>query len=759
MAMRTLLYYISLTLFTICYSSTFAQNVGINTNTPDPSAILDVTATDKGFLVPRVSLHNVSNSTSPINNPTTSLLVYNTNTSVTGGNGAGFYFFNGAQWEKINTDKVATLLSDGDTDTKIQVEESSDEDYIRFDVKGTEAMIIDETGNVGIAIDPQTRFHVKAGFTGGSFVDQQNTNQNNVLSTTSTAYQTFTAGRDGLLTRIILRRYYGPPASQTYVITLYKGVGTGSTALGSASRSIFGWGYNDGNFNFNNIPIEEGQVYTISINDPSNLTYHNNNPYPGGRLSTNPNFDLYFSILTIAEGNGFRVSDDGVQINDYTLPIEDGSAGQVLVTDGAGNASWSSSSFNGDSLNIGGDNWVDLSSLQDDGDWVTSSSDIYNGNSGFVGIGTATPLTTLHISADNSDQLLISTNATNGQDSRISIRGARNGCTNCNNAQILFENYDHDITTVGSLGLISGMVTNATTNTGDLVFFNSNNGSSLNETMRLTSGSTVGLGTATPKGRLGISAISGTSTMYIERAGGYSSIEGYSNWLLLDGNVSYNGNLGLNYYSTGNVIITRTAGNVGVGTTSPSEKLDVEGNASGDYGYVMSIENLSTNSTNSTRYNGLKITAGKTANNGANSRMIAFHIPGGNEIARINQNGASSVNYSTSSDIRLKTDINPTSLGIADLLKIEVRDYKFKTEMERKRTGFIAQQLYTIYPEAVSKGGEDVNADPWMVDYGQLTPLLVKAVQDQQNTIDLQQQQIDALTDRLNALEGEPSDR
>ena len=43
-----------------------------------------------------------------------------------------------------------------DGDTRVQVEESTDEDKIRFDVAGTEAMIIDNNGNTGIGIDPPT---------------------------------------------------------------------------------------------------------------------------------------------------------------------------------------------------------------------------------------------------------------------------------------------------------------------------------------------------------------------------------------------------------------------------------------------------------------------------------------------------------------------------------------------------------------------------------------------------------------------------
>ena len=42
----------------------------------------------------------------------------------------------------------SSILSDTDADTKVQVEESSDEDEIRFDTGGTERMIIDDAGNV-----------------------------------------------------------------------------------------------------------------------------------------------------------------------------------------------------------------------------------------------------------------------------------------------------------------------------------------------------------------------------------------------------------------------------------------------------------------------------------------------------------------------------------------------------------------------------------------------------------------------------------
>jgi hypothetical protein len=107
--------------------------------------------------------------------------------------------------------------------------------------------------------------------------------------------------------------------------------------------------------------------------------------------------------------------------------------------------------------------------------------------------------------------------------------------------------------------------------------------------------------------------------------------------------------------------------------------------------------------------------------------------------------------WSISSDRRLKNNIVNTHFGINDLMKIQVRDYVYKADASKTlTTGFIAQELYDIFPNAVSK---PANAeDMWSVDYGKVTPLLVKAIQDQQativslqNTVSTQQQQINEL--------------
>ena len=47
----------------------------------------------------------------------------------------------------------------------------------------------------------------------------------------------------------------------------------------------------------------------------------------------------------------------------------------------------------------------------------------------------------------------------------------------------------------------------------------------------------------------------------------------------------------------------------------------------------------------------------------------------------------------------------------------------------------IAQELNEVIPNVVQEGGDDVTEEPWGVDYGKLTPYLVKAIQEQQELI------------------------
>ena len=79
-----------------------AQGVGVGTAVPDASAMLDVSAANKGLLVPRVALGGPA-AAAPLTLPATGLLVFNTNAALPGG--AGFYYNAGPatapQWVRL----------------------------------------------------------------------------------------------------------------------------------------------------------------------------------------------------------------------------------------------------------------------------------------------------------------------------------------------------------------------------------------------------------------------------------------------------------------------------------------------------------------------------------------------------------------------------------------------------------------------------------------------------------------------------------
>ncbi|MEQ1733596.1 MAG: hypothetical protein ABL940_07980, partial [Bacteroidia bacterium] len=104
----------AISLVVLSVSNIQAQNVGINTVTPDASAILDITHTTRGLLIPRIVL-TATNVAAPIVAPATSLLVYNSNTTA-GINGVkpGYYYWDGLQWASLSTPPPTTnIISSG----------------------------------------------------------------------------------------------------------------------------------------------------------------------------------------------------------------------------------------------------------------------------------------------------------------------------------------------------------------------------------------------------------------------------------------------------------------------------------------------------------------------------------------------------------------------------------------------------------------------------------------------------------------------
>jgi hypothetical protein len=119
--------------------------------------------------------------------------------------------------------------------------------------------------------------------------------------------------------------------------------------------------------------------------------------------------------------------------------------------------------------------------------------------------------------------------------------------------------------------------------------------------------------------------------------------------------------------------------------------------------------------------------------NGGNDYPVVF-IKNNSTVGSITITN-SATSFNTSSDHRLKENIVDSQEGLATLLRIPVEDFNFKNTPGETVQGFIAQDLYPIYPEAVTVGGENPQTHPWTVDYGRITPLLVKSIQDMQREI------------------------
>jgi hypothetical protein len=130
---------------------------------------------------------------------------------------------------------------------------------------------------------------------------------------------------------------------------------------------------------------------------------------------------------------------------------------------------------------------------------------------------------------------------------------------------------------------------------------------------------------------------------------------------------------------------------------------------------------------------GIMVTLTGTSYN--TQRFMRFTNTAGTEIGSINNTNATTVAYATTSDSRLKGDIVETHFGLNDLMNVGVKDFTWNID-GTPDTGFIAQELYEVYPNAVTKG--DNGTDPyiegvtntWSIDYGRVTPLIVKSIQD-----------------------------
>ena len=215
-------------------------------------------------------------------------------------------------------------------------------------------------------------------------------------------------------------------------------------------------------------------------------------------------------------------------------------------------------------------------------------------------------------------------------------------------------------------------------------------------------------------------------------AGNYNTMIGYgagSNIRTESGNTG-NDNVGmgyraleLNYSGDGNVAIgwdalraTKGSGNLGIGYDAG----DTNSTGSNNSLIGKNADVASNNLTNATAlgYNAIVNASNKIRLGDTNISVIEGQVA-----------------FTSISDRRLKENIKNTQYGLVEVLKLLPVEYNLKSN-GLSQIGFIAQDLKLLIPEAVNGIEGDLNKGETLgITYTTLIPVLTKAIQEQQKTI------------------------
>jgi hypothetical protein len=200
---------------------------------------------------------------------------------------------------------------------------------------------------------------------------------------------------------------------------------------------------------------------------------------------------------------------------------------------------------------------------------------------------------------------------------------------------------------------------------------------------------------------------------------------------------------------TPDIITTRfmldVNGRVGIGTDAPDYMLDVTTTVNQALG-------LTTTNNDVTGMLVMDVENAPAAGTGQNQEFVFFQTLGVTRGA-IRYDGTNLL-YENLSDYRLKEDLQQFN-ALSLVRQIPVYDFKWK-QSEMRTYGFMAHELQATVPYLVSgeKDAVDDKGRPQyqMVDYSKLTPILTKAIQEQQAIIESQEQRIkklEALVEQL----------
>jgi hypothetical protein len=239
--------------------------------------------------------------------------------------------------------------------------------------------------------------------------------------------------------------------------------------------------------------------------------------------------------------------------------------------------------------------------------------------------------------------------------------------------------------------------------------------------MTIDTSQNVGIGTSSPAGKLQIETASGTATRLRWFQTGVTNYE----WQIPASTDAF----AVVYSGTTERMRIDSSGNLLVGTTSatntPSQGMTLMQNTN--------VGNIAIGHANGT----------------ANGNTYMNFCYNGTQIGTIFQATTSSVTYQTTSDYRLKENVQKLNNGLSTVLSLNPVSYAWKRGGETDE-GFIAHELQQYIPNAVSGEKDDVNEDgsikPQGVDYSKIVVHLVAALQELSA-------KNDALEARLAALE------
>jgi hypothetical protein len=328
---------------------------------------------------------------------------------------------------------------------------------------------------------------------------------------------------------------------------------------------------------------------------------------------------------------------------------------------------------------------------------------------------------------------------------------------------------------------------------------------SLNNAVTISSSGNVGIGTSSPSGKLQVKQANTAYGLVVEASGNDAWVRFHHNDSLGIVETTYNTSAGYTplTFKTGGTERMRidSSGNVGIGTSSPTDKLSVGTSAGGTQVKIQSgsgVNNciLHTNGTTDSWRVGMNLSltngsyefyddinnvtrlildssgnllvnrtttttslGGDTPVVFANGAFCSFvgsynaqyssdrinfnngnyYVVNGSTVGVKLVNGATS--WTTQSDERKKDIIEPITSAVDKVLTLRAVIGKYKTDEDGVRRSFlIAQDVQSALPEAVDSGdSEDLG-----VRYTEVIPLLVAAIKEQQAIIESLKARLDA---------------